>query len=76
MITEKTPKDYPNALSEGEWQLIMPHLPEPCLLGRPREHTWREIINGIFYVLRTGCPWRYVPDDLPPGRLFTGASEN
>ncbi len=44
----------------------MPHLPEDNLMGRPREHTWREIIDGIFYILRAGCPWRYLPKDLPP----------
>ncbi len=37
MITQKIQKDYPNALSEREWQLIMPHLPEDNLMGRPRE---------------------------------------
>ena len=66
MILEKIQKDYPNALSEREWQLIMPHLPEDSLLGRPREHSWREVIDGIFYILRSGCPWRYLPHDLPP----------
>ena len=66
MIIEKIQKDYPNALCEREWRLIMPHLPEDSLLGRPREHSWREIIDGIFYILRSGCPWRYMPHDLPP----------
>ena len=66
MILEKIQKDYPNALSEREWQLIMPHLPKDSLLGRPREHSWREIIDGIFYILRSGCPWRYLSHDLPP----------
>jgi transposase len=35
-------------------------------MGRPREWPMREIINGIFYVMRAGCPWRLLPNDLPP----------
>jgi len=34
--------------------------------GRPRSHSLRAILNAIFYVLRTGCPWRYLPRDFPP----------
>jgi transposase len=42
--------------------VIAPHLPKPCAAGRP--HTWpmREIVNGIFYVMRAGCPWRMLPN--------------
>lgn len=65
MIT-KIRKVYPSDLSEMEWQLIMPHLPADNLLGRPREHSWRELLNAIFYVLRTGCQWRYVPGEFAP----------
>jgi putative transposase len=65
MIT-KIRKVYPNCLSEEEWQLIMPHLPANNPVGRPRQHDWRDILNGIFYVLRTGCQWRYVPVEFPP----------
>ena len=49
-----------------QWRLIAPHLPEPRAMGRPREWPMREIVNGIFYVMRSGCPWRLVPSDLPP----------
>src|SRR5690349_12208773 len=61
MNTEE--KAYPCDLSDSEWQLIIPHLPEPSLIGRPRKYTWRNIINGLCYVLRTGCQWRFVPKD-------------
>lgn len=57
---------YPSALSEEEWQLIMPHLPADNLLGRPRKHDWRDILNAVFYLLRTGCQWRYLPVEFPP----------
>ncbi len=43
-----------------------PHLPKPCATGRPREWPMREIVNGIFYVMRAGCPWRLLPNDFPP----------
>jgi putative transposase len=39
----------------------MPHLPADKLAGRPRHYHWRDILNGTFYVLRTGCQWRYLP---------------
>src|SRR5271169_879560 len=57
---------YQTDLTDAEWRVIAPHLPEPCAMGRPREWPMREIVNGIFYVMRAGCPWRLVPSDLPP----------
>jgi putative transposase len=58
---------YPNALTDAEWSLIQPLLPvSASRRGRPRQHTFRVILDTIFYVLRTGCAWRFVPRDLPP----------
>jgi transposase len=57
---------YQTDLTDAEWCVIAPHLPKPCAMGRPREWPMREIINGIFYVMRAGCPWRLLPSDLPP----------
>src|SRR6201987_68700 len=57
---------YQTDLTDTEWRVIAPHLPKPCATGRPREWPMREIINGIFYVTRAGCPWRLLPNDLPP----------
>ena len=57
---------YQTDLTDAEWRVIAPHLPTPRAMGRPREWPTREITNGIFYVMRTGCPWRLVPSDLPP----------
>src|SRR5271157_5462570 len=57
---------YQTDLTDTEWRVIAPHLPKPCSTGRPREWPMREIINGIFYVMRAGCPWRLLPNDLPP----------
>src|SRR5215510_9520208 len=57
---------YQTDLTDAEWRVIAPHLPKPCATGRPREWPMRESVNGIFYVLRAGCPWRLLPNDLPP----------
>lgn len=59
-------KAYPSDLSDTEWQVIKPLLPAEQSIGRPREVDLREILNGLFYVLREGCSWRALPHDLPP----------
>lgn len=60
-------KLYLTDLSDAEWQKIEPYLPKPkTQRGRKRKHPFREILNAIFYVLRTGCAWRMLPHDLPP----------
>ena len=57
---------YPTDLNDTEWQVITPYLPENKPTGRPREHSWREILNAILYITRSGCAWRMLPHDLPP----------
>src|SRR3954468_5827560 len=57
---------YQTDVTDEEWRVIRPHLPSPNTTGRPRAWPMREIINGIFYVMRSGCPWRLLPSDLPP----------
>lgn len=56
---------YPSDLKDGEWAILEPLLPEQWT-GHPREHDPREIVNGILYILRSGCQWRMLPHDLPP----------
>jgi putative transposase len=56
---------YPTDLSDAEWNYIEPHMPKPKGHGRPRIHTLREILDAIFYVLRSGCQWRLLPHDFP-----------
>lgn len=63
-----TRKPYPSDLTDAQWQYIEPLLPTPRpkgMVGRPREHGFREIVNAILYLLRTGCQWRHLPHDLP-----------
>ena len=58
-------RPYPTDLSDAEWNYIEPHLPLPKGHGRPRIHSLREILDAIFYVLRSGCQWRMLPHDFP-----------
>jgi putative transposase len=58
-------KPYPTDLSDAEWNYIEPHLPPPKGRGRPRIHSFREILDAIFYILRSGCQWRLLPHDFP-----------
>ncbi len=57
---------YETDVTDAEWALIQPFMPEPCTRGRPWAWPLREILNAIFYVLRGGIPWRLLPRDLPP----------
>ena len=57
---------YQTDLTDAEWVLIEPHLPPVHGTGRPRSWPMREIVSGIFHVMRAGCPWRLLPSDLPP----------
>jgi putative transposase len=58
-------KPYPTDLSDAEWNYIEPHLPAAKGHGRPRTHSLREILNAVFYVLKSGCQWRLLPHDFP-----------
>jgi putative transposase len=59
-------RSYSTNLTDCEWEYLKPHVPPPNKRGRPRVHTTREILNAIFYVLKSGCPWRLLPRDFPP----------
>ena len=59
-------RSYSTDLSDAEWECLEPHFPPPNKRGRPRAHTTREILDAIFYVLKSGCPWRLLPRDFPP----------
>jgi transposase len=56
---------YPSDLTDEQWALIGPHIPTSSG-GRPRKTDMRDVLDAIFYILRTGCQWRYLPGDLPP----------
>jgi putative transposase len=57
---------YTSDLTDNEWQLIDYCFPKPSKTGRPREHSFRELLNGVFYVVKAGCQWRNLPKDFAP----------
>ena len=68
-MTTDCRKPYPSDLTDAEWKLIEPLLPqrrEGDGRGAPRQQDRRAILNAIFYQSRTGCPWEYLPRDFPP----------
>jgi transposase len=59
-IAKKT-KRYPSDLTDEEWERIAPLMPKPGRRGRPREIEFREVINAVRYLVRSGCGWRMLP---------------
>lgn len=58
-------KAYPSDLTEAQWEILAPFIPEVSEEATVPTISRREIVNGILYVLRSGCPWRQMPHDLP-----------
>ncbi len=61
-----TRKAYKSDLTDKEWQIIKPLIPPPKPGGHPRTVDMRQVVNAIFYLLRTGCSWEMLPHDFPP----------
>ena len=59
-------KTYPTDLSDAEWRRLQAYLPNPKSEVRPRTHSLRDVLDAIFYVLKSGCHWRLLPHDFPP----------
>src|SRR5262245_40107200 len=57
---------YPSDLTDAEWTIVEPMIPPARHGGRKRSVNVREVLNGIFYILWTGCQWKALPKDLPP----------
>jgi len=62
-------KPYPTDLTDAQWDLLAPIVPEPKAGPQEVIYSRREIVNAIQYVIRTGCQWRMLPHDLPPYRI-------
>lgn len=54
---------YPSDLSDEQWRLVAPVLRRAC--GRSGRVPRRDVLNAIFYVLKPGCQWRYLPQSYP-----------
>ena len=62
-------KPYSTDLTDREWALIEPYVPKAKRGGRPEQYPKREILNGIFYIVRGGGAWRLLPHDFPPWQI-------
>ena len=59
-------KTYPSDVTDEEWVLVAPYLTLLSEDAGQREHSLREVFNGLRYIVKTGAPWRWMPNDLPP----------
>ena len=67
-IYKHSDERYPSDLTDAEWSHLEPLIPPAKSGGRPRGTDMREAMNAILYILRTGCPWRYLPRGGSPPR--------
>ena len=66
-IYRREGKGFPSDLRDAEWVRLEPLIPQASPGGRPRKTDMRAAMNAILYLLRTGCPWRYLPrEGFPP----------
>jgi len=59
-------KPYPSDVSDEEWNFVAPYLTLMTEDAPQRDHELREVFNAMRWIVRTGSPWRYMPNDLPP----------
>lgn len=64
--TQTARKPYPSDVSDEEWAFVAPYLTLMRENAPQRDHPLREVFNGLRYVVKTGAPWRWMPNDLPP----------
>ena len=67
----KKKKRYTSDLTEAQWRIIAWLIPPAKTGGRPRTSNIREVLNGIFYRLKTGCSWENLPKDFPPHKTVS-----
>jgi transposase len=71
MFSSALQRAYPSDLTNAQWELLEPLIPPLSPEATYHKHERRTIVNAILYVLRSGCPWRALPHDLPPyGTVF------
>ena len=67
---------YPSDLTDAEWVIVAPMIPPARHGGSKRSVNVREVLNGIFYILWTGCQWKALPKDLPPKSAVNESSSS
>jgi putative transposase len=67
-----TRDSYPTDLTDQQWEVAEPLIPPAKPGGRPRSVNMREILNAIFYYLKSGCQWRLLPHEFPPWGTVAG----
>ena len=60
---------YTSDIKDNEWERLRRLLPGPKKLGRPPRYPQRHMLNAIFYITHSGCPWRLMPHEFPHWRL-------
>ena len=60
---------YPSDLTETQWKRIRGHF-DTGNYGKSRKHSQRKLVNAVFYLIKTGCQWRFLPKEYPPGKQF------
>ncbi len=68
MTNQLTRKPYPSDVTDAQWEILEPLIPKPGDWSPREPIPRRELVNGILYLLRTGCSWRQMPHDLPNGK--------
>ena len=63
---QRASRRYASDLTDDEWGLLAPFMPEPSMLGRPRTTDLRNVLDALLYIASTGCQWRQLPRDFPP----------
>src|SRR5437763_13652076 len=59
-------KSYPSDVTDEEWEFVVPYLTLMTEDAPQREHDLREVFDAMRWIVRTGSPWRYMPNDFPP----------
>lgn len=65
-MAKRRRRAYPTDLTDAQWAVLGPMIPDAAPGGRPRKTAKREIVEAILYALRAGCSWRLLPHDFPP----------
>ena len=69
LVADRSGLRYPSDLTDTEWAIVEPMIPPARHGGRKRSVSVREVLNGIFYILWTGCQWKALPAEEHGARL-------